>query len=173
MLGHPTPVDPVIAAATFKAHLEHLGASEGVKALGVTWAAVDDLRVLARFVGLRSDGAVDPFHVLLGAEFYDLWPPTAAFVDPETLQPPPTSSPWWPLITNPPWGAFHNAYTFQKDGRPETHQLICITFTAEYYMTQHNPPANAVWRKGKHTVAATITRLAELLRPPHYIRPGG
>ena len=170
MLGHPVQTDPEIAAATFRTHLERLAASGAVKELGVTWDFIDNLHVLVHFEGLRADGTRDPYRVLLGAEFYDLWPPTAAFIDPETMQPPVATSPWWPAITNPPWGAFHHAYPFQN---AQPRQLICITFVAEYYMTQHNPSELSVWRQGKHTVAATITRIAELLRSPIYRQPSG
>jgi hypothetical protein len=43
--------------------------------------------------------------------------------------------------------------------------------TAEYYMSNHSPTDEQRWTQGRHTVAATLSRLAELLSPPNYGGP--
>lgn len=172
MLGYPEKADPEIASATFAAHLNKFWAGSIPVELGLSRQTVDALHTLIGFEGVRADGKTDPYFVLLGAEFYDRWPPTAAFVDPDTLTPAADQTKWWPLLKpnqNPPWAALHNSYQFQLDGK--TGQMICFTFTAEYYRAQHSPSEHAVWQQGRHTVAATISRLAELLRQPYYDRP--
>lgn len=169
MLGNPAKADPTIASAVFAEHLDLFWRGPRPLELGLNRTKIDDLHELVEFLAIRPDGAVDPYFVLLGAEYYDLWPPTAAFVDPATRQPAVTGSRWWPrLRQNPPWGALHNSYKF-RDG--SVGQMICISFTAEYYRTQHNPPEDAVWKQGRHTAAATITRIAKMLREPYYERP--
>lgn len=169
MLGNPAKVDPIIASAVFAEHFDRIWRGPLPSELGLTRTKIDDLHELVEFQAIRADGTVDPYFVLLGAEYYDQWPPAAAFVDPATRKPADAGSKWWPhLKQNPQWGALHNSYRFQ-DG--SSGQMICMSFTAEYYRTQHNPPKDAVWQQGRHTVAATITRIATMLRDPYYERP--
>lgn len=170
MLGYPERADPEIAAATFWDHLDALWGGPAPTELGLTREKVDDLHSLIGLTAVRNTGHSDQYFVLLGAEFYDRWPPTAAFVEPQNRQPAPANSRWWPTVSpNPPWGALHNSYTFQLDG--QTGQMLCFTFTAEYYRAQHSPPEYSVWKQGRHTVSATITRIAEILRQPYYRGP--
>jgi hypothetical protein len=171
VLGFPERADPEVAAATFKAHLDKFWETAGSLGLEITRKDVDPLRVLAGFKAVR-DGANtrDPFFVLLGAEYYDRWPPTAAFVDPENLEQVAANSRWWPILKNTPdWARFHNPHTF---GDGTTGQMLCFSFTAEYYKTGHSPTERATWEQGRHTVSATITRIAALLRQPYYVGPG-
>jgi hypothetical protein len=169
LLGNPARVDPAIASLVFAAHLDRLWQGPLPSEMGLTRRKVDDLHELVGFRAVRPDSTLDPYYVLLGAEYYDHWPPTAAFVDPDTLCEASPNSRWWPTLReNPAWGALHNTHRF-ADG--SSGQMICISFTAEYYRTQHSPPPDAVWQQGRHTVAATITRIAKLLRQPYYERP--
>jgi len=52
-------------------------------------------------------------------------------------------------------------------------QLVCFTLGAEYYMTDHSPKETERWQQGRHTVAGTLFRLAEVLSPPYYKFPSG
>jgi hypothetical protein len=167
MLARPTPVDSEIAAITFKDHLDSVWA-EGL-ATNNGWGRfdIDRLHSVAIIWATRPDGTRDHYFVSLGAEFYDRWPPRVRFVDPADWKPVQTANRWWPTVTFPPWMQFHLNHGF--NGEPG--QLICFSFTAEYYMVDHQPEEAAVWKPGAHTVAATLTKLQEVLRPPYYQKP--
>ena len=170
MLGRPTPADPEIAAATFEDDLTALWASGRPEKLGWGLRRPDSLDAVVELPATRADGTVEHYHVKLGAQYYDAFPPTAAFVDPERLEEAAHGTRWLPSINNPPWFAIHPAYLF-PDGT--SRQLVCFSFTAQYYMVSHMPPETAVWTQGRHTVAATINRLAEVLGSPYYQGPSG
>ena len=120
---------------------------------------------------MRADGQRDSFFIRLGAEFYDSFPPTAAFVNPKDWSDAASRSRWQPTFGSVPlWFGWHPEYGY-PDGR--TRQLLCFTFTAEYYMVNHSPDEETVWKQGRHTVAATINRLCEVLGKPYYSRPAG
>lgn len=170
MLGLPTTADPEIAAATFEGHLEDLWASERTRRLGWVLRKLDPLHAVVELPAERADGTVEPYYVKLGAEYYDAFPPAAAFVDPASLEEAAQGTRWLPSIGNPGWFALHPTYPF-PDGT--SRQLVCFSFTAQYYMVSHMPPETAVWKQGRHTVAATLNRLAEVLQAPYYQRPSG
>ncbi len=170
MLGRPIPADPEIAALTFQRDLDTLWASRRPDRDGWRLMRLDPLRVVVTLPGIRTDGTVDDYFVKLGAEYYDAFPPTTVFVDPDGWREVRSGTRWFPLITSPGWFGLHDGYPF-PDGTAR--QLVCFTFTAEYYMVSHSPPETTVWRQGRHTVAATLARLAEVLRPPYYQGPSG
>jgi hypothetical protein len=170
LLSYPVAAEPEVAARTFADHLDHFFAGPRPLELGLKQRDISNLQTMIEVDGIREDGTHHPFFLLLGAQYYDRWPPTAAFVDPATLAQVDSRSIYWPTLKQQPsWAALHNNYKF-SDG--SAGQMICITFTAEYYRTSHSPPKDAVWLPGRHTVAATITRVAELLRQPYYGQPG-
>jgi hypothetical protein len=168
MLPRPEPVDAQVAAATFSAHLDELWEPGGI-AHTHGWARfdVDPLSTIVTMRAERADGTKEHYFVRLGAVYYDAWPPTVAFVEPDKWMQGHVASRWWPQITLPPWLGMHLHH--ELGGRPG--QLVCFTFTAEYYMTGHSPNAEAVWKQGVHTVAATLARLQEALRQPYYQKP--
>jgi len=168
MLARPSPVDPEIASLTLQRHIAELWATGRPETLGWKLTPVDSLHVVVAIPAMRSDGTKDLYYVRLGGEYYDAHPPTTCFVQPPAWDVAPAGSQWFPRIANPPWFGLHAAYNF-PDGSQR--QLVCFTFTAEYYMVDHSPPATAVWRQGNHTLAATLNRLQEVLRPPHYQGP--
>lgn len=170
MLGVPTPADPEIAAITFRQHLDELWATGRPEQSGWGRILLDDLHAVVTLPGLRADGKRDWYFIKLGAQFYDLYPPLANFVTPDTWENSLEGTRWYPRINPPPWFGLHNAYTY-LDG--QTRQLLCFTFAAQYYQTQHTPPESTVWRQGRHTVAATLNRLAEVLSQPYYQGPSG
>ena len=170
MLGRPTPADPEIAAATFEDHLGALWASGRPEKLGWGLRRLDPLSAVVELPAKRADGTIEPYHVRLGAEYYDAFPPTAAFVDPASLEDAAPGTRWLPSVNGLGWFAIHPVYPF-PDGA--SRQLVCFSFTAQYYMVDHSPPETAVWKQGRHTVAATLNRLAEVLLPPHYRGPSG
>lgn len=169
MLGRPLLADSEVAAATFSSHLEQFWDKERHSDRGWERIKLDELHTVVSLPATSPDGTQDRYYLRLGAEYYDAWPPTVAFVDPSDWSPAATNTVWFPVLqSTPQWFGLHTAYLY-PDGiaRP----LICFTFTAEYYMVDHSPPEHTVWQQGRHTLSATLTRLAEILSPPYYQRP--
>jgi hypothetical protein len=116
----------------------------------------------------RPDGTTDFYHILLGGEYYDAGPPTVSFIDPERHARTNTKSKWFPKLNPPSWFGLHEAYNFPGQC---PRQLVCLTGTAEYYLTDHSPQETEKWKQGKHTIAMTINRLQEVLSPPYCVGP--
>lgn len=171
MLGAPAPADPESAAALLGDHLKRYWSSRRPGELGITVAKLDALHVIAQLPALRADGTRDTFFVKLGGEYYDAWPPTVAFVEPDAFAEAADQTRWFPKFRQTPsWFGLQASHQF-TDGHIA--QLVCFTFTAQYYMTSHGPRDDQVWQQGRHTVAATISRLIEILRAPYYECPAG
>ena len=171
MLPVPVKVDEEVAAEKFKEHLLWLG-GDRAQQLGIVLMKQERLYAIVRIPGVRADGTKDDYYLRLGADFYDKWPPTAAFVKPETWELASPGTRWFPTIQcqGINWFGLHAPYS---NGGITLPQLLCFTFTAEYYMVQHAPPEDSVWQQGHHTLAATMCRLAEVLKHPHYKGPSG
>lgn len=167
MLATPVPLDVQVASATFEQHLNELWESPLRSDNGWERVVLDPLHCIVKIWACRPEGIKEQYFVRLGAEYYDQWPPTVAFVEPDTWLPVKTVSRWWPEIACPPWLGMHLNHPLA--GNPG--QLVCFSFTAEYYMVNHNPGEAAVWAAGTHTLAATLCRLQEALRPPYYKKP--
>lgn len=101
--------------------------------------------------------------------YYDEWPPTVAFVKPEVWEPVTTTCRWWPTVQALPDFALHLGFSSYKDG--VSRQLVCFSRTAEYYLTGHSPQESEVWRRGVHTLAATLYRLDAVLSSSAYVGP--
>ena len=129
---------------------------------------MDALHTVVRLPAKRVTGEVDHYHFRLGAEYYDAAPPTVALVLPDGVTFAPPNSRCYPSLSFPVWFGLHSAYQFPSG---QVRQLVCFSYTAEFYMTNHSPLDSQLWRQGVHTVAATLFRLAEILAPPHYQRP--
>ncbi len=171
MLPHPTPTDPEVAAITFHNHLDELWATNRPTQAGWGRIDLDPLNSIIALPGTREGNARDLYFLLLGAKYHDLYPPTVSFVRPDDWEIARIGTRWFPeLIQRPPWFGLHDAYNY-PDGK--SRQLVCFSFTAEYYMTNHSPSESAVWKQGRHTVAATLYRLAEVLAKPFYKGPSG
>jgi hypothetical protein len=165
----PTLADPEIAAAVFTQHLADLWATGRPVRLGWERVAIDNLHVVVKLPAKRASGTVDPYYFRLGAEYYDAAPPTVAVVQPHDWTIAPEPSRWFPRIEpRPTWFGLHSAYDWPDRTK---RQLVCFTFSAEYYMTDHSPKDTERWQQGRHTVAATLCRLAEVLLPPYYQHP--
>jgi hypothetical protein len=78
----PDPADPEVAAAVFAEHLDRVQLGVQARDHGWMFTTVDPLHSVVEMSASRADGTADPYHLLLGAEFYDLHPPTAMFVNP-------------------------------------------------------------------------------------------
>lgn len=168
-LARPTLLDPEVAAATFSSHLDQFWNSGRHAMKG--WGAIelDDLHTVIALPATRPDGTRDWYFVKLGAEYYDVAPPTVSFVDPSDWSTAKGSTRWFPTIApTPPWFGLHSAYAYPEG---TARQLVCFTLSAEYYMVDHSPPEHTKWRQGRHTLSATLNRLSEVLSPPYYQGP--
>ena len=174
-MSSPEPVDPEIAAATFREHLDQFFAvGRGTQEY---WSSVDldSLHSVIQVPAIRASGEVDLYHVKLGAEYYDVWPPVVTFVAPTEdgeWEPARGGSKYWPKQNNSPGFSFglHPSYSY-PDGM--TRQLACFSHSFDYYISNHTPNEGERWRQGVHTVSATLTRLAQALSVPNYQGPSG
>jgi hypothetical protein len=170
------PVDPEIGGPTLRRHLDSYWANKGLDGKGWQRRDLDDLHVVVTIPAIRADGQADDYHWRLGAEYYDAYPPTVLLVtDQEGWPRARAGTTWWPsFATRPDWFQIHDSSDF-RDGSGQVfakgQQLVCCSVTAEYYMSDHNPTEAQKWVPGKRTVAATLSRLAEVLRPPYYGGP--
>jgi hypothetical protein len=137
--------------------------------LGWILSRPDSLTAIVELPGRRADGIVDSYFVRVGADHYGPHPPTVNLVEPQSLELAVAGSPWWPRLESlPTWFGLHNSYPF-PDG---THrQLVCFSFSADYYITNHNPKPTETWQQGRHTVAASLYRLHEVFGPAYYRGP--
>ena len=162
------PADPEIAAATFKLHLDQLWATGRPNRLGWERIDLDPLHVVIKLPARRATVQVDHYYFRFGAEYYDAAPPTISLVKPMDWGIAPAASEWFPVIEpKPSWFGLHSAYDWPGGLKK---QLVCFSFSADYYMTDHAPSESERWQQGRHTVAAAIFRLAEVLSPPYYQR---
>lgn len=174
----PALADPDIAGVTFAAHLARALASSPALRAGWTATTVSPLEVVIHLTANRPDGTADPYHLRLRADWYDQFPPQAAFVVPppesggEWLDAAPETR-WMPRVNNGVWPdgrfAFHPVYSFETGQR----QLICCSMSFDYYITGHAPTEAQKWRQGQHTVMALLSRVQEALQTPAYEGPAG
>ncbi|MGW1271850.1 hypothetical protein [Streptomyces sp. NPDC002491] len=176
MMFSPSPADPQIAAAVFAEHVERARTGELARRHGWKFTRLGPLHVVVEMTARRAAGG-DRFWVKLGAEYYDLHPPTTVFVcppdpvhdvsAPSAWAPAPPDSRWLPVLDGLPWFAVHGAYSL-PDGPG---QLVCCSMTFGYYVTGHSPTAGQQWRQGHHTLVATLSRIQDALDSPSYRGP--
>jgi hypothetical protein len=174
VLPFPVKVDEEVAAEKFKQDLEWT-CGDRARQLGLHLVNQDRMSAVVRILGVRPNEQ-DDYYVRLGADYYDKWPPTAAFVQRENWELAVPGTRWFPSIAcqGINWFGLHGPYNANHNGANiQLPQLLCFTFTAEYYMVPHSPPEDSIWRQGYHTLAATLSRLAEVLQQPHYRGPSG
>lgn len=171
MLPVPVKVDEEIAAEKFNDHLKWVECPHAEQ-LGLRLVKQERMYAVIRVPGIQIEKNEDDYYVRLGADYYDKWPPTAAFVKPETWELAGAGTRCFPKIQcqGINWFGLHAPYC---SGTIVLPQLLCFTFTAEYYMVSHSPPQDSVWRQNHHTLSATLSRLAEVLKFPHYKGPSG
>ena len=165
----PTPVDAEVAAATLHCHLEALWCTGRPERLGWRRWYIDPMAVAVEIPARRADGSTEPYLIRLGAKYYDAFPPTVEFVRDDGMRAR-QGTRWFPLISDVPWFGLHDAYTY-PDG--SVGQLVCFSVSAEYYLSNHTPEPQMKWSQGRHRVAATLNRLAEVLQHPFYKGPSG
>lgn len=161
-----------LARQAADAHLTVLAPRLAAWRWATSW--VDDVRLRLDAFGVRTDGKQDPYVVDLDFETYDVEPPRVRFVLPEPYGGRPSpSSHWWPRFEGaaPLEFALHHDYPY--GGGALHDQLVCFSHSRDYYRSGHNPTEAQRWQQGRHTVAATVTRLHQLLTSPYYQGPSG
>ena len=179
----PAPADPEIAAAVFDAHLT-MGMN-GALARRYGWSAtrLSSLSAVVNLTAVTTGGEHHPYFLLLGADYYDLYPPQAVFVIPPkqteagaaSWMPARDRSRWLPTVDPAKLNnelQIHASYAYEVDGNQQR-QLICSSMTFEYYITPHAPTETQKWRQGRHTLVALLSRLSDALTGDSYLGPAG
>lgn len=138
---------PRVLALMSAARLEDLG-----------WARPNRLTLLVPMSGEFENARTD-FLLRLGFQAYRKWPPSAQFVNPETLAfEHPKDDRFVPRLTSTECQT-HVAYT--RPGRGTT-QLICCSATLEFYDVLHDVKSEHVWRE-TDTFYATIVAVQKAM----------
>lgn len=181
-MSEPVPVDPEVATALLRSHLEDFFAnSPRVRQGGWAWEIADDpLIAIVQIPAKRTDSAdIDGYTLRLDATYYDTWPVSATFVEAHDggWRRARLGSKAFPLLCGspgaPPGGAvgfefaLHDDYSFTGG----TDQLICFSYNFGYYISGHNPTDNQRWREGVDRLDATLTRIHTALISPAYAGP--
>lgn len=159
--GERPVADPHGGLAKLNEHLPRVLAGRTLEELG--WRRPSPLTLIIPVFGGTATN--DPYTLRLGFEYYAEWPPSALFVNPETLTfDPQRDLPWLPVVAGDPGFALHASYN-------NTHyigQLVCCSFTAEFYLSLHGVQTEHVWDSKRHTFGATIHRVERALRSEYY-----
>lgn len=178
----PTPADPEVASAVFADHLDRLRVGRQARDHGWTFNTVDPLHTVVAVSASRPDGVIDSYYVMLGAEFYDLHPPTVKFMapapGPEAWREASPTSRWLPVVNGLEWFHIHPTNQYPETGIDASiytppRQLVCCSMILEYYITSHQPTDGQRWKQGYHTVGGTLARIQDALTSPQYQGPAG
>ncbi|HEV3188491.1 MAG TPA: hypothetical protein VGZ04_10680 [Acidimicrobiales bacterium] len=154
-------------------HLDLFWTNRELDARGWNRSEVDELHLLIEIPAGPVDERFDSYFLKIGAEYYDAYPPTVLFVEPiDGLPRARANTEWWPRLNSTPgWIQLHDSYQYQENGSSYEGQLVCCSVTAEYYISGHVPTDSQLWSTGERTVAATLSRISEILAPPFYGGP--
>lgn len=180
----PTPVDPEVAAALLRSHLEDFFNNSPRVRSGFCWAyqvTEDPLIAIVEMPARALDGGESDMYTLrLDGTYYDTWPVSATFVEAH-------DGAWrrarigtvaFPLLSGSPGApggdgvgfqfALHDDYLW-----PDQHhdQLICFSYNLGYYTSNHAPNEDQRWRPGKDRLDATLSRIHRALTGPAYLGP--
>jgi len=162
--GTPMP-DVAAGAAALDRHLENILQGKDLDRLG--WSRPDKLTLLVPLFAQRASSA-DLYLVRLGFHSYPEWPPSTQFVNPESLRyDMDTDKKWLPKIEGAIEIAVHPEY--DHDGKKI--QLICCSYTLEFYEVKHGVDAQHLWDAKTHTFAATLAAIRRGLLPEFYKGP--
>jgi hypothetical protein len=183
----PALADPEIAATVFEAHLT--AGMNGSLASRYGWSAtqLSPLSAVVNLTAVTITGERHPYYIVLGADYYDLYPPQAAFVIPP-LEPADAAEAgnfaWTPAREQSRWLPtvdpaklnnelqIHASYPYETEGNQQR-QLICSSMNFDYYITNHVPTETQKWRQGRHTLVALLSRLSDALTGDAYLGPAG
>ncbi|MEU7786633.1 hypothetical protein [Amycolatopsis sp. NPDC049159] len=180
-MPEPAPVDPEVAAALLRSHLEDFFENSPRVRGGAGWSYVITENPLIAIVGIPAR-MPDSYTLRLDGRCYDTWPVSATFVEAH-------GGGWrrarfgslaFPLLRGSPGAppgdgvgfqfALHDEYPFPGES-PD--QLICFSYNLSYYTSNHTPAENQKWRPGEDRVDATLSRIHAALTSPAYLGPSG
>jgi hypothetical protein len=180
----PTPVDPEVAAALLRSHLEDFFMNSPRVRDAVGWAyeiTENPLMAIVHMPARALDGGEPDIYTLrLDGTYYDTWPVSATFVEAHEggWRRARIGTPAFPLLSGSPGApggdgvgfqfALHDNYQFPGG---VCDQLICFSYNLGYYTSNHTPSENQKWRPGKDRVDATLSRIHTALIGPAYLGP--
>lgn len=159
-----TPVlDPKAGLAAFEEDLTKVLALEDATSLeALGWRRVGKQTLLVPMEGVKA-GLADTFLLRLGFQAYREWPPSAQFVNPETLSfELGKDNHHVPQLTSNECHT-HLAYNHPSGG---TVQLICCSATWEFYDVLHHVEPKHVW-DSRSTFLSTIVAIRRAMTE-HY-----
>jgi hypothetical protein len=179
-----TPVDPEVAAALLRSHLEDFFKNSPRVRGGIGWAYAiteNPLIAIVQVPARALDGSdPDMYKLRLDGTYYDTWPVSATFVEAHDGE-------WrrarfgtaaFPLLRGSPGApggdgvgfqfALHDEHTW-----PDRHtdQLICFSYNLGYYTSGHFANGEQQWRPGVDRVDATLSRIHMALNGSAYLGP--
>jgi hypothetical protein len=161
--GKRPEADPHRGSAAFDGHLPRVLNGRTLEQLG--WRRPNPLTLLVPTTARPLESHTDDFMLRLGFEYYPEWPPTASFVNPATFGFDPTQDLYWlPQVVGDSGFAIHATY----DNHHYRGQLVCCSFTAEFYLSIHGVQSEHVWNADRYTFGATIHRVERALRSTYY-----
>lgn len=138
---------PRVLRALDKCSLEELG-----------WTRPNKTTLLIPMEG-TANGVTDQFLLRLGFAAYSKWPPSAQFVNPETLAYfHPTDQHHVPRLTSPEC-CTHAKY---QAGNGRQMQLICCSATLEFYEMAHPVEPEHLWNE-KNTFYTTVQAIQKAI----------
>jgi hypothetical protein len=156
----PTPVDPEVAAALLRSHLEDFFNNSPRVRDGVAWAyeiTENPLIAIVQMPACARDGGESDIYTLRRARI---------------------GTPAFPLLRGSPGApggdgvgfqfALHDDYQFPGEFWD---QLICFSYNLGYYISNHTPNEDQKWRPGMDRVDATLSRIHTALSDPAYLGP--
>lgn len=179
-----SPVDPEVAAALLRSHLEDFFTYSPRVHLGVDWMfeiTTNPLIAIVQMPARALDGGEPEIYTLrLDGTYYDTWPVSATFVEPHdgAWRRARIGTPAFPLLRGSPGApggdgvgfpfALHDDYQFPGE---VWDQLICFSYNLGYYTSNHTPNDDQKWRPGIDRVDATLSRIHTALISSAYLGP--
>lgn len=142
--------------AAFEADLPRVLRVEGAERLeDLGWSRPSKLSLIVPMHGTH-EGKTDRYLLRLGFQAYRTWPPSAQFVNPDTLAYSyPADQHHVPVLTSEECKT-HPGYQ-EHESRPKI-QLICCSATQEFYDVLHGVEAHHVWDES-NTFLTTIVAI--------------
>lgn len=178
----PTPVDPEVAAALLRSHLEEFFKNSPRVRFGDGWAFEMTANPLIAIVKMPSRAAdesgPDIYTLRLDGTYYDTWPVSATFVEVQDggWRRARMGSAAYPLLRGSPGApdgdgvgfsfALHDDYKFPGE---ISDQLICFSYNLGYYTSNHGPTEDQKWRPGIDRLDATLSRIHAALSSSAYL----
>lgn len=162
----PIP-DPSRGADALREHLPKVLQGRTLDEAG--WHQPDLLTLLIPLFAQCEGQAADFYLLRLQFNYYPEWPPSAQFVNPQTLKyAGPADKKWLPAIDGTDEIRVHDNYSHGN----QSIQLICSSITLEFYLVQHgiNKPEH-IWDGKRQNFNATLTAVRRGLQKPFYKGP--